>query len=74
MKVFLNVIVILIRLYMLIFVLYVLVISNWHANVNSNWNAQYICMQDTFARATHSVGQARRATIGYLVYKQYICF
>ena len=27
------------------------------------------CMQDTFARATHSAGQARRATIGYLVYK-----
>ena len=27
-------------------------------------------MQDTFARATNSVGQARRATIGYLVYKQ----
>ena len=26
-------------------------------------------MQDTFARATHSAGQARRATIGYLVYK-----
>ena len=26
------------------------------------------CMQDTFARATHSAGQARRATIGYLVY------
>ena len=25
-------------------------------------------MQDTFARAMHSVGQARRATIGYLVY------
>ena len=28
------------------------------------------CMQDTFARATHSAGRpARRATIGYLVYK-----
>ena len=27
------------------------------------------CMQDTFARATHSpAGQAWRATIGYLVY------
>ena len=25
-------------------------------------------MQDTFARATHSAGQARHATIGYLVY------
>ena len=33
---------------------------------------QLICMQDTFARATHSMqplGQAR-ATIGYLVYNQ----
>ena len=29
---------------MFIFVLYVLVISNWHAEVNSNWNAQYICL------------------------------
>ena len=28
------------------------------------------CMQDTFARATHSAGQARRATIGFLVYKR----
>ena len=27
---------------MLIFVLYVLVISNWHANVNSNWNLIYV--------------------------------
>ena len=27
-----------------------------------------LCMQDTFARATHSAGQARRATIGYIVY------
>ena len=27
---------------MLIFVVYVLVISNWHANVNSNLNAQYM--------------------------------
>ena len=27
---------------MLIFVVYVLVISNWHANINSNWNAQYM--------------------------------
>ena len=26
-------------------------------------------MQDTFARATQPVGQARRATIGYLIYK-----
>ena len=29
----------------------------------------HTCMQDTFARATHSAGQARRATIRYLVYK-----
>ena len=32
-----------------------------------------VCMQETFARATHSAlrpaGQVRRATIGYLVYK-----
>ena len=27
---------------MLVFVVYVLVISNWHAYVNSNWNAQYM--------------------------------
>ena len=27
---------------MLIFVVFVLVISNWHANANSNWNAQYM--------------------------------
>ena len=34
-----------------------------------------VCMQDTFARATHSgLGQARRATIGYLVYKGQVFF
>ena len=27
------------------------------------------CMQDTFARATHSARPSARATIGYLVYK-----
>ena len=27
------------------------------------------CMQDTFARATQPASQARRATIGYVVYK-----
>ena len=34
-------------------------------NTKGNLNS---CMQDTFASATHSAGQARRATIGYLVY------
>ena len=29
-----------------------------------------VCMQDTFARATHSAARpSARATIGYLVYK-----
>ena len=34
----------------------------------------YFCMQDTFARATHSAGRpsAARDPIGYLVYNMYL--
>ena len=45
---------------MLIFVLYVLVISNWHANVNSNWDSQYICFCDcALMRNIVQIGHAR---------------
>ena len=55
----------LVQVHTVLYTIYPIFASAWPNGFRSS-----ACMQDTFARATHSaVGQARRATIGYLVHK-----
>ena len=55
---------------MLIFVVYVLVISNWHANVNSNWNAQYMLF--VIAEYLFKLGTRARTFLLVLVWHTFV--
>ena len=55
---------------MLIFVVYVLVISNWHANENSNWNAQYMLF--VIAEYLFKLGTRARTFLLVLVWHTFV--